>query len=364
MITANLPIDVQCRPLTPLWTGNADKRCDQIRETGLCGSLRWWYEAMLRGSGLNACDPSRGTCVYDVNKGLASICHACQLFGCTGYSRRVRIEVVEGGSGASELKELRLSNPGNQPHRGWRIPLICTSSFRLKIVPLFRTGADTEGLALTFRLIEKYGAFGAKTSHGQGVVRFQNLPLATQKDWPEQLRQQVAKNGSEGPGLSGLVGAIVRLDGAGDGWWQSLPLREGDLRGFNLSARSSWLPTSPLIRAMLRAGLRQPVGTNDRHRIMGTIQGWGDPDPQKKTKGSEVHVTHAYRSGTVWEMRIFAFVPNSRNAGDVAIRTALANADELAQRIRIALNLGSGPSVTAEPYPASVRALLNMLERG
>ena len=209
---------------------------------------------MLRGSGVYACDPSRGTCVYEVNKGLASICQACQLFGCTGYSSRVRIE-VEGGGGPGELKELRLSNPGNQPHRGWRIPPTCTSSFRLKIVPLFRTGADTEGLALTFRLIEKYGAFGAKTSHGQGVVKFQNVPPAIQQEWPGQLRKHSGTDDCDGPVLSDLVGAIVRLDGAGDGWWQSLPLREGDLRGFSLSAQSSWLPTSPLIRAMLRAGV-------------------------------------------------------------------------------------------------------------
>jgi CRISPR-associated protein Cmr1 len=348
--------------LTPLWTGNADKRCDQIRETGLRGSLRWWYEAMLRGSGFYACDPSCGTCVYEVNKGLASICLACQLFGCTGYSSRVRIE-VEGGSGAGELKELRLSNPGNQPHRGWRIPPTCTASFRLKIVPLFRIGVDTEGLALTLRLIEKYGAFGAKTSHGQGVVKFQNVPPAIQQEWPGQLRQHLGTDGRGGPRLSDLVGAIVRMDGLGDRWWQSLPLREGDLRGFNLSAQSSWLPTSPVIRGMLRAGLRQRVGTNDRHRIMGTIQGWGDPDPKKRTKGSDVHVTHAYRSGAGWEMRIFAFVPNTNNTGNVAIRTALANGDHLAQEIRSALKLGSGPSVTAEPYPEPVPTLLSTLGR-
>jgi hypothetical protein len=151
------------------------------------------------------------------------------------------------------------------------------------------------------------------------------------------------------------------MDGLGDRWWQSLPLREVDLRGFNLSAQSSWLPTSPVIRAMLRAGLRQPVEKNDRHRIMGTIQGW--PDPQKRTKGSDVHVTHAYRSGAGWEMRIFAFVPNTNSTGNVAIRTALANGNHLAQEIRGVLNLGSGPSVTAEPYPESVQALLSTLGR-
>lgn len=43
--------------LTPLWTGGVDERCDRIYESGILGSLRWWYEAIVRGLGGEACDP-------------------------------------------------------------------------------------------------------------------------------------------------------------------------------------------------------------------------------------------------------------------------------------------------------------------
>ena len=36
-------LEVRFRTLTPLWTGGAERNSDQPRETGLLGSLRWWY---------------------------------------------------------------------------------------------------------------------------------------------------------------------------------------------------------------------------------------------------------------------------------------------------------------------------------
>ena len=56
-------IDIGCRPITPIWTGDVDQKGARLRETGLIGSLRWWYEAILRSIGFYACDPSTGSCV-------------------------------------------------------------------------------------------------------------------------------------------------------------------------------------------------------------------------------------------------------------------------------------------------------------
>ncbi|HWB98421.1 MAG TPA: hypothetical protein VG672_17040 [Bryobacteraceae bacterium] len=223
---------------------------------------------------------------------------------------------------------------------------------------MFRSGLDTDGIALTLRLIERFGVFGAKTSHGQGVVQFDGIPVAIATDWLARLKQQPAKSGSGGPSISNMFGTTVRLHGLRQRWWDSLPLRREDIRIFSLSEQSSWFPTSPIIRAMLRAELRQPNLTIDRHRLMGTIHGWGDPTGRATTKGSDVHVTHAYRRGDFWEMRIFAFAPNTNNGGNVAIRGALAAVDQLAEKIRAALNLGSDVRMTVKPYPANVPALL------
>ena len=84
-------IEVKLRTLTPIWTGNVDRDSPSLKETGLLGSLRFWYEAWVRALGGSACDPTaKDKCEYKVKK--SSICNACQLFGCTGWARKFRIE--------------------------------------------------------------------------------------------------------------------------------------------------------------------------------------------------------------------------------------------------------------------------------
>ncbi|HDN83662.1 MAG TPA: type III-B CRISPR module RAMP protein Cmr1 [Candidatus Altiarchaeales archaeon] len=100
--------DVKIKPLTPIWTGDVKRKNTELRETGIIGSLRWWYEALIRGLGGRACDPtSDSKCNLDQKKFKKAIregksiqntlseliCPACQLFGCTGWSRKFILHV-------------------------------------------------------------------------------------------------------------------------------------------------------------------------------------------------------------------------------------------------------------------------------
>lgn len=49
-------LQITLKTLTPLWTGGVDQTCDRLHETGLIGSLRWWYEALVRGLGEHICN--------------------------------------------------------------------------------------------------------------------------------------------------------------------------------------------------------------------------------------------------------------------------------------------------------------------
>jgi len=80
---------VRIKTLTPIWTGDAERKNTELRETGIIGSLRWWYEALIRGLGGSACDPTNSNCEGKNH------CDACELFGCTGWSRKFRLEVEE-----------------------------------------------------------------------------------------------------------------------------------------------------------------------------------------------------------------------------------------------------------------------------
>lgn len=69
------------RAATEIWTGGADQANTKLQPTGLLGSLRWWAEAVVRGLGGNACDP---TCESMRCKRYAEACYTCRLFGLAG----------------------------------------------------------------------------------------------------------------------------------------------------------------------------------------------------------------------------------------------------------------------------------------
>jgi len=48
-------MEVRLKTLTPIWTGDAERQNTRLRETGIISSLRWWYEALVRGLGGYAC---------------------------------------------------------------------------------------------------------------------------------------------------------------------------------------------------------------------------------------------------------------------------------------------------------------------
>lgn len=138
------PITIKIKTLTPIWTGGVDRSCDRVHETGILGSLRWWYEAIVRGLGGYACAPTEHKC-DDVNH-----CAACELFGCTGWARKFRFEIREDNSN-------NLGALAQQPIRGnqtlWLV-------FRpIRPVKL----EETTLLWKTLQLIAKYGAMGGRT---------------------------------------------------------------------------------------------------------------------------------------------------------------------------------------------------------
>ena len=151
MTMANGERTYQFKALTDLWTGSVtlEEKNGQIKEktgpdhlitTGLLGSIRWWFEVLVRGLNGNACDPTDTKC------GDRDHCVVCELFGCTGWARKFRFEVLDENSGTKtdQIKQ-------NQ-------------TFSLCFTPL-RPILVEEWIILdaTLRLIVEYGAIGGKT---------------------------------------------------------------------------------------------------------------------------------------------------------------------------------------------------------
>jgi CRISPR-associated protein Cmr1 len=139
------------RALTDLWTGSVtlEERNGQIKEktgpdrlitTGMLGSIRWWFEVLVRGLDGNACDPTDTKC-EDRNH-----CAVCELFGCTGWARKFRFEVLDENSGTKtdQIKQNQTFNLCFTPLRPIRVE-------------------EWTLLDAALRLIADYGAIGGKT---------------------------------------------------------------------------------------------------------------------------------------------------------------------------------------------------------
>ncbi len=128
--------------LTAIWTGDIDGKPDRLITTGLLGSVRWWFEVVVRGLGGSACNPSgRSKTCQDYNH-----CVVCELFGCTGWARKFRFDVLD--------------REGRPPQR----QITGGATFQLRFTPLRPIrGEEWALLDLTLRLIADYGALGGKT---------------------------------------------------------------------------------------------------------------------------------------------------------------------------------------------------------
>lgn len=198
-------LDIEIKTLTPLWTGGIDGTCDRLHISGLMGSLRYWYEAIVRGADGYACDPSEGKgCIYKPfdekypdTTGNKSICAACYLFGTTGWARLFRLTAMVNDAPGTVKAEEPLHfrtfpriEKGNvsDPNAWWlgkvfnidRTPLAA-----LKTIYLTKKGAiclrfvgnnkwdyASTQIKMLFWFLAEYAGIGAKQQFGFGCFDF------------------------------------------------------------------------------------------------------------------------------------------------------------------------------------------------
>jgi CRISPR-associated protein Cmr1 len=167
---------VKIKALTPIWTGDADRKNTTLRETGIIGSLRWWYEALIRGLGGTACDPTNTNCNRDNH------CDACELFGCTGWARKFRLEVEKKND--NETIDLRFIEMREMKNIEWAL------------------------LNKTIKIISDYGAIGGKIAEAEyGIIKIEQNGLDKFDLKKEELNNYLRKKvkGVDNPNLSRFI---------------------------------------------------------------------------------------------------------------------------------------------------------------
>jgi len=171
-------LTITLKTLTPLWTGGVDGTCDRLHETGLIGSLRWWYEAIVRGLGGYACDPTSEDRCPDKD---GNHCVVCELFGCTSWARKFRLRVLD--------------EQGQVIQRA----LAANQTFQLQFLELRDLSNEERWLLVkTLEIAAKYGALGGKTTlkpqkgkigQDYGIVQITSVPPLQKPDIETFLRK-------------------------------------------------------------------------------------------------------------------------------------------------------------------------------
>jgi CRISPR-associated protein Cmr1 len=295
MFELTLPLET----VTPIWTGGVDpSKCDRIHTTGIIGSLRWWYEMVVRGLGGSACDPSEHTCLYDTKKPNDGLCDVCRIFGATGWRRRFRIVIQDGTQGNGKLKPVqatggRLRRDGNKPptwYMGGR-----TGQCTLSVIPLTDDAKEFDTLLIQglLRLIEKYGALGAKSQLGSGVIQITGTHRFVASDFVGLIKAQLKAVPSPAGDKPSLVNMFFT---------------EIEPKPTNRGSRPE--QTICNLKYDLRKAFKtNPTGLNDGEWT--TLRHWvcGKEKPDKQPKASKIAI--ACVNKRTEKLRVWGWIPDN-----------------------------------------------------
>ena len=319
-------MDFVVKAKTPIYTGDANRESRTIRETGIIGGLRWWYEALMRGKGRSICDPT-------IDKNCE--CDACKLFGNTSGARKFRLRFEDFKPQNIQTGTINVKIDDGT---GWYLPEGKMGEFNLSINGLRGNQSLVEKrIPALLKLMENWGAIGAKNYIGYGVFDLNykdGKPVILSKaDADELLKPILDANGKkrDEPSLSRMFFCKVNLDFSDtlkydpkiDKFDTSDFTREGvaDQKLVEKCINKGFLPTSAHIRYRLRSAFRpgksalpslseiksdkfKELLENLRHNTIGSTEG--------DKKGSKIAASHCYlwnKAKSIWQMRIWGYIP-------------------------------------------------------
>ncbi|MCF2138075.1 MAG: type III-B CRISPR module RAMP protein Cmr1 [Candidatus Thorarchaeota archaeon] len=161
--------ELSIHAVTPIWTGGIQSQSQKsgknlLRQTGLIGSLRWWFEALLRGLDIETCHHHERH-IVDSKAGIDPeelTCQSCAIFGTTGLQRQFRLH-LDVTDYDPPWRSLQIC-PNGHSH-GWYFPKgyigklnLAISGFQQSVIPV---------VALLY-FLERFGSLGARTTLGCG----------------------------------------------------------------------------------------------------------------------------------------------------------------------------------------------------
>jgi CRISPR-associated protein Cmr1 len=293
---------IKLRTLTPLWTGGVETgMSNRIHETGLIGSLRWWYEAIVRGVGGKACDAANSNC------DAKNQCKACELFGTTGWQRRFRLEVtsMDGEPAWEGARTINFRPYGR--HRGWYLPAGWVGTLTLQLV------GDAEALAkmaTLFLFLEQSGGIGAKQHLGYGAFRVENRQEVELKK-AKQFQTIQNEKMETLPDLRAFTFFQARFEPHKPSWWTQIDgirqvrERSDQWRHLTHLAERGMVPVSPTLKNYWRFQQKWPSPGIEQW-LFGTLQ-------RDRRMRSKVSLGWAIE-GNSWIVRGWVWLPRDQQS--------------------------------------------------
>ncbi|MCQ3972424.1 MAG: type III-B CRISPR module RAMP protein Cmr1 [Anaerolineae bacterium] len=344
-----MEMELQLKTLTPLWTGGVETgRMDRIHETGIIGSLRWWFEAIVRGLGGDVCDPTSDNRCPRRRNGKDEFCSICQVFGATGQRRKFRLRLGD-GEALFEDNARDIPIPSGRIHTrprpragGWYLMgnSVMGDEIPLRIISLASTDASIH-LRPVLSLIDRHAATGAKVSSGYGVLHFceNEQPIQVQSlshlpDRSQPPRQHTL------PDIRDFFFAKLQFQASTNNinWWQNISgiieAWNGQVtdhgqtvnvynRNYNLNRQqrdqartnlqnaigNGLLPLAPAVRNYLRFQWLPTLFRSGQVPQILERYLFGYTSRQENI-ASKVNVSHAYQlDNSGWEFRVWGWIP-------------------------------------------------------
>lgn len=274
-------IDIRIQTLTPLWTGGVETgKVDRLHETGILGSMRWWMEALVRGMGGNACDPTTQQCLYDATKPDDGICDVCRVFGATGWRKRFRLEVEDHTSPDNTVQpKIQAQRQYNKNERNqiptWYFPQNVNEKPRSGALTLRIQSLHPDFNAMVIggliQFLADWAAIGARPQMGFGVIELANKRIDTHPLYDWLLTTADSKSDPKFPSLRNIFLARIQLPRA----------QQQDTFNLKYDLRRLFAADQTL-----------------RHFIMGTVQG--------NRLASKIKVSRPYGDGL---LRVWGWIP-------------------------------------------------------
>jgi len=354
-------MNFRIRTLTPLWTGDVERKSEKLREMSIIGSLRWWFEAIIRGLGSYACDSVDEVVrkcelkVEEYKKGARPeelICPICYVFGTTGWSKRFRLEI---DGELNQLPFVIVKADERKDHRGWFLGTRESGGLvGISEVKVYGESWVKNILALLLNMSSSWG-IGAKTQDGFGICKFEgqydvNKAIKKIKDLISKFEQ--SRNSKLLPNMEDYFFVKITVEEDINSNIREVFNNklfkdsknqisvEEFLQHIPEEYESRFYPTAPLIRYWLRSLFRNG-SDNLRHFLFGFVSIKGTPSPicrihyahvNKKGKGyfcpkckktlkdeeiyekmgSKIFVSHIYNvDNNKWEFKIWGYVPKT-----------------------------------------------------